>query len=257
MINPNIWDDPNFIKLSRDARLLFIGLFSNADDFGRLRGNAGYLRKTVFGYDDVKIEEVSMWREEVLNTMKHVVLYEVEEEEYLYLENWSKHQTLRQDRIQKSELPPPPASQNQEEIEEIQPDDNQMTTNPQPDDNHPRAEVKRSKEKLREEKLSKDRVSGADAPTPQSEAFNFFKNSDEWEKVIKALKNRGINEDIARSEIHKFVNYWTEKDKTGQKTRWQLQKTFEISRRLNTWFLNIPKFGGSPRAGPQESIRQV
>lgn len=39
-------------------------------------------------------------------------------------------------------------------------------------------------------------------------------------------------------ELVAFVSYWTEKNHSGTKMRWQLQKTFEPKRRLVTWFKN-------------------
>jgi len=35
--------------------------------------------------------------------------------------------------------------------------------------------------------------------------------------------------------LDKFCNYWTEKNKSGTKMRWELERVFEISRRLATW----------------------
>ena len=35
--------------------------------------------------------------------------------------------------------------------------------------------------------------------------------------------------------LQKFCNYWTEKNKSGTKMRWELERVFEISRRLATW----------------------
>lgn len=37
-------------------------------------------------------------------------------------------------------------------------------------------------------------------------------------------------------EIKKFERYWTEKNSTGTKERWQKETTFEVDRRLVTWF---------------------
>lgn len=39
-------------------------------------------------------------------------------------------------------------------------------------------------------------------------------------------------------ELVSFCNYWTEKNQSGTKERWQLEKTFEAKRRLVTWFKN-------------------
>lgn len=107
MISPTIWDDPEFISLSIPSRLLFIGLISNADDEGRLRGNPAYLKKMIFGYDRMSILKVGKLRDETVQKMKNVVLYQVNGEEYIELKQWRKHQYLRNDRPGwKSELPP-------------------------------------------------------------------------------------------------------------------------------------------------------
>lgn len=108
MINPTIWDDPNFVSMTNTAKLLFIGLFSNADDEGRIRGNPAYLKKTIFGYDNTSVKQVEKLRNEVVDKMKNVMLYENKEEEFIALLEWGTHQKLRGDRIQPSDLPAPP-----------------------------------------------------------------------------------------------------------------------------------------------------
>ena len=40
MIDPGIWQSEDFAKMSTLGKLVFIGLFSNADDEGRGRANA-------------------------------------------------------------------------------------------------------------------------------------------------------------------------------------------------------------------------
>jgi len=35
--------------------------------------------------------------------------------------------------------------------------------------------------------------------------------------------------------LDKFCNYWTEKNKSGRKMRYEMEKVFEISKRLATW----------------------
>ena len=53
MIDPEIWQSETIAALTRDQRLLFIGLFSNADDQGRLRAHPALIRSLVFPYDDI------------------------------------------------------------------------------------------------------------------------------------------------------------------------------------------------------------
>ena len=50
MIDPNIWQSEDFSRLSTLGKLVFIGLFSLADDEGRGRCNPVYLKSTLFRF---------------------------------------------------------------------------------------------------------------------------------------------------------------------------------------------------------------
>ena len=52
MVDPNIWQSEDFNSLPLLGRLLFIGMFSNADDEGRGVANPVFLRSMVFPYDE-------------------------------------------------------------------------------------------------------------------------------------------------------------------------------------------------------------
>lgn len=61
-IDPNIWDSETLGSLSHSHRLLFIGLFSNADDDGRFKASAKRVRKVVFPYDTLTTDQdVENW----------------------------------------------------------------------------------------------------------------------------------------------------------------------------------------------------
>lgn len=56
-------------------------------------------------------------------------------------------------------------------------------------------------------------------------------------------KPRGvINQPLAKYILRKFCNSWGEKNAGGWKMKWQMQKTFDIKRRLNTWIENSKDF---------------
>jgi hypothetical protein len=105
MLNPNVWQDPDFGRLSSEAKVMFFGLISNADDEGRLRGHVAYLKSIIFVYDDYPAKKVEKIRNEVISIMKNVVLYTVENEEYIQLKNWDKYQKQRDDRVVPSDFP--------------------------------------------------------------------------------------------------------------------------------------------------------
>ena len=50
-----------------------------------------------------------------------------------------------------------------------------------------------------------------------------------------------------QSMLEKFCNYWTEKNKSGARMRFELQKTFEISKRLAIWAGNDKDFKKSEK----------
>lgn len=49
---------------------------------------------------------------------------------------------------------------------------------------------------------------------------------------------------ILLKEILKFADYWLEKWKTAKKYRWEKEKTFELFKRLRTWFNNYKEWLG-------------
>lgn len=73
---------------------------------------------------------------------------------------------------------------------------------------------------------------------------DFFANDQLRTTLTKNLlaKNTGVKEQVLKREIDKFCDYWTEPNKTGTKVRWELEKTFEVTRRLKTWLNNFNKF---------------
>lgn len=105
MIDPSIWEDPGFNKLSSNARLLFIGMISNADDEGYIRADAGSLRRLIFGFDDVVSKyDVQSYIDE-LQSMASIHFYDDDGEWYAHFTNWTKFQKLQRDRIQSSLYP--------------------------------------------------------------------------------------------------------------------------------------------------------
>lgn len=106
-VKPSIWGDGRFKRLSRDARLLALGIISTADDAGRFIAAPVALSGTIFPHDNLKPVLVQKWRDEIA-AVGMITLYSVEGCEYGILPKWRKHQKI--DRPQPSSLPPPPSS---------------------------------------------------------------------------------------------------------------------------------------------------
>jgi len=62
------------------------------------------------------------------------------------------------------------------------------------------------------------------------------------EEVEDCLKNEAINKGVI-DELKDFVSYWTEPNKSKTKIRWEMQKTWEMKRRIRTWMNNKKVWG--------------
>ena len=93
-------------------------------------------------------------------------------------------------------------------------------------------------------------------PTPSDQAKEFFNNTIKQQEVQAWLISKGVPEAMAKSEMEKFIGYWTELDKTGRRQRWQDQKYFDLKRRFVTWFGKAVQFNKSTGGKKRKIWRQ-
>lgn len=105
-IKPEFPEDETLGKVSRDARLLFVLIWTRADDLGRFRASPAYLRGQLFPFDeDLTLQMIDQWLDE-LEGVGRIKSYVVREERYGVVSNWAKHQ--RVDNAGKPLCPSPP-----------------------------------------------------------------------------------------------------------------------------------------------------
>jgi len=114
MIDPNIWESEDVAKLTIRQRLLLIGLFSNADDYGKGRAKPAYVRSTVFPYDDISVSEIEEDLQAIASCIA-IQFYEVDGQSYYKFTNWRKWQTVN--KPQPSLIPEPSETQEDEREE--------------------------------------------------------------------------------------------------------------------------------------------
>jgi len=56
--------------------------------------------------------------------------------------------------------------------------------------------------------------------------------------VNNIITNKEYLEKYGYNMLKAFVDYWTEKNSSGKKMKYQMEKTFDIDKRLNTWSKN-------------------
>lgn len=90
---PSFWADEDIAELSRDARLLCLGLISFADDEGRFLASTAAISGYVYPHDDLPATKVRRWLDEV-EKAGIVRLYSVNRREYGVFPNWGRHQKI-------------------------------------------------------------------------------------------------------------------------------------------------------------------
>lgn len=104
-IKPELPESESIGRLSLQGRLLFILLFTLADDEGRLRGAPKLVASQIYPYDDDAPVHIESWLKEV-EREGMIVRYEANGAKYIFITNWLKHQKI--DKPSKSKLPAPP-----------------------------------------------------------------------------------------------------------------------------------------------------
>lgn len=92
-LKPTFWGDGKVCQVSRDARLLMVGLISVADDEGRFLGSMAAINGAVFPNDELAPARVKKWLSE-LEKVGLVHLYAIDGITYGCFLTWSKHQRI-------------------------------------------------------------------------------------------------------------------------------------------------------------------
>lgn len=104
-IRPELPHSATLGACSRDARYLFVLLFTLADDEGRLRGHERLLASLLFPFDLDAGDLVGGWLTE-LSAQRSVIRYTVDGVDLLAIPGWHRHQRI--DKPTPSRLPAPP-----------------------------------------------------------------------------------------------------------------------------------------------------
>ena len=103
MIHPKFWFSRHWTRVKKfRTRLLYIGIFSNADDEGRLIGLTPTLKSIIFPHDEISNKAILEDLESLI-AEKMIRRYEVEGVPYIQVIKWHDHQSISHP--QKSVLP--------------------------------------------------------------------------------------------------------------------------------------------------------
>ena len=94
MIKSEFFSDEKIGVLTHTGRLLFIGMWIYADDSGVCKGNANFLKSSIFPYDyNLEVEEIE---EELKNLKELDLIIEIihNRQRYYLIQNFNKHQVI-------------------------------------------------------------------------------------------------------------------------------------------------------------------
>lgn len=92
-IKPKFWDDIKLSKVTRDARLTFIGMWNFADDLGVIMYELSWLKSKIFPYDKIEFSELDIWINELFSE-KIVIQIDFSAEKFIFIPNFLKHQKI-------------------------------------------------------------------------------------------------------------------------------------------------------------------
>lgn len=102
------------------------------------------------------------------------------------------------------------------------------------------------------EKVNTDVLSDSSSELPSDSSSINTKTTLEYREILFRDKTKQHLTDYSLQMINDFCDYWTEPNASLSKMRFELQKTFDIKRRLRTWDKNSKKFGGGDKTGVVE-----
>ena len=102
-IKPEFWTNEKVLNVKAITRLLFIGMWNFADDYGRLPFAPSTLKAQIFPGDDLSAGDVKDMLAE-LSSVGLILVYSVNDREYLEITGWN-HQKI--DRRGESKYPAP------------------------------------------------------------------------------------------------------------------------------------------------------
>lgn len=231
-IKPEFWSSGQILECSKNARLLFVGLWNFSDDHGRHPYRLKQIKAEVFPGDDDTEDDIS----HMLTELEHVGLiyvYTVGNERFLEITGWH-HQRI--DKPQPARYPEPIRAPFQDHSK------NDPGTFP------PDSKGKDSKGKDTIEGSGAPQNGHAPPPKPKAVSKRATQLPEQWqpsERGRQYAEAHGLHEPSLGREVERMRNWATAN--TITRKDWDAQ--------WRNWVLKFEDMGGGSRASPdQEAI---
>jgi len=195
MIDPSIWTDEGMAELTPRQQLLYIGLFSNADDEGRLKASPAALRLTLPTlYSAVPTAEIAEDTAAVVGAMRRLIRYEVDGRTYIAFRNYRQWQRI--DKPSASILPEPP--EEQEDSTSVRRAFDDSSVSDRVAITPSRKEEKGREENGEEEKDTPPTPQGARVPTPLRQRDLSAQAQEQFERFWRSYPKRQAKAEALR-----------------------------------------------------------
>ena len=204
IIKKEFYTDQKIIELEIPERLLFIGMTNFSDDTGIHINSAKMLKCEIFPADDIKVSYI----EKSLLKMADLGLIDFNEDRSLIrIRNWSVHQKINRPYPSKYEFV---EGFNEHSMNTHGTINEQSSPNKNNNKNNNKKENKNNNIEKRKQKFTN-------------------------QTLAEGLKHTPM---IDPRICDEFIDYWTEMNKSKTKMKFEMQETFDISRRLKRWIRN-------------------
>lgn len=109
-------------------------------------------------------------------------------------------------------------------VTEQEPNNNQTKTKPKPNNNQTEP-----KEKDKEEDKEKENSTSVESKKDAAKAATLLRKGTFYQTLVPYVGQ------YTKEMIRSFFDYWSELNRSGTKMRYELEKTWELSKRLATW----------------------
>lgn len=95
MIKPEFWSSETLMRVSRDARLTFIGLWNFCDDYGFCLSSVRSIIGDIYPYDETVTEaKLSNWLMQLVEE-KLIIPVDYNSKHLFFIKGWGEHQTVQ------------------------------------------------------------------------------------------------------------------------------------------------------------------
>jgi hypothetical protein len=228
MFSLEVVDTDAFLEMPQSAQLLYFHLSMRADDDGFVDNPKKIMRMIGSSDDDMKI----------LIAKRFIIIFE---SGIIVIKHWKIHNYIAKDRYHETNY-----------IKEkglLKVKDNGSYTECIQDVDKMETQVRLGKVRLgevKEKEINKEKELSIPKESPRQVMENFLKSiqeeNGEFFSLVERLCEKGLPREVVIHQLKKFCRHWTEPNKSGTKQKWEMEKTFEVSRRLVTWFENYKKW---------------